>query len=80
MKARPGGSSKVPRDVARNLYRRDVWITEVWPELVLVLGVAWGIAALLGLSCVAMAGIDEGDRPVERANKAADMMERAEAR
>jgi hypothetical protein len=49
---------KVPRDVTRNPYRRDMWIIEMWHGFVLVLSVAWGIAAFLGLSCVAMAGLD----------------------
>jgi hypothetical protein len=35
-----------------------MWIIEMWHGFVLVLSVAWGIAAFLGLSCVAMAGLD----------------------
>ena len=38
-----------------------MWVIEMWHGYVVVLGVAFGIAAFLGLSCVAMAGIDGGE-------------------
>jgi hypothetical protein len=38
-----------------------MWVIETWHGLVLVLGMAFGLAALAGLSCVAMAGIDGCD-------------------
>jgi hypothetical protein len=43
-----------------------VWIIQMGHGFVLVLGVAWGIVALLGLSCVAMAGIDRSDDEDDR--------------
>ena len=38
-----------------------MWVFEMWHGLALVLGLAFGIAAVTGLSCVAMAGLDADD-------------------
>lgn len=59
--AEPGCSSKVPRDVVGKLYRRGMWVIEMWHGFVLAFGVAFALAALAALSCVAMAGIDGQD-------------------
>jgi hypothetical protein len=38
-----------------------MWVIEMWHGLALVLGVAFGMAVVASLSCVAMAGIDAAD-------------------
>jgi hypothetical protein len=38
-----------------------MWVVEMWHGFFLVLCVAFGLAALTSLSCVAMAGIDAVD-------------------
>jgi len=54
-------SPKSPARRRADLYGRGMWLIEMWHGFALVLVVAWGIAALAGLSCVAMAGIDGAD-------------------
>jgi hypothetical protein len=51
-----------------------MWVIEAWHGLFLVLVVAFGMAALAALSCVAMAGIDaadDEDAPVRNADRTA---------
>ena len=38
-----------------------MWVIEMWHGFALVLGVAFGMAVVASLSCVAMAGIDACD-------------------